>query len=810
MHVPIYAAFSPVKKIKRLLVLLPLLIQLLAHAQGKEIRFTIVNQKREPVKFASFTIINRADSLQVWEKVADSSGMTTFKLPAGQYLVKISSVNYQPVEKGVTVGANSTSFVFTADALPKTLGGVVVTTQKPLMRQEDDKTIVDAENLAASSTSGYEVIEKTPGLFVDQDGNIYINSFSPAQVYINGREMKMSAADVATLLKSLPPNAIAQIEILRTPSAKYDATSTGGIVNVVLRKGVKIGMTGSVNGGMQQGNYGNQFVGFSLNNSDGKKNSFINLNYSRRNSYERIMTDRIFAPDSMLGQEAFTKYPGANYFVNYGYANSPGKNWEVDFSSSASLNEFDNRTQNLSVIKKISTAETISGNINNVNNEGRFFNLRLGVSGKLKIDSTGSEWVNDVFYNYTSNNSDQVFTSNYSTPVVFISAGGGNSNNKRNLVVARSDLKLKMKHQFTFESGAKASALGFRNIAEYFKESGGVRSKDNARTNTFRYTENINSAYLQGSKTITDVVIKSGVRLENTNMEGHQVIPSDTSFTIHRTDLFPYVYISKPVMKIAGYELRAYLVYRRTITRPVYDQLNPFPRYIDQYLSEVGNPGLRPQFTTNYEANVSVDERPILAIGMNKTRDIFTNVIYQSDTSQSQAYRTVDNLGNNKEWYLRGLGAIPPGKKYFFVVVAQYNHNLYEGLYENKPLSFKKGTWTFFTYHSLKLGTRSLVTMHGFLRLKGQQQFYELSSFGALNASINRQFLKQKLTVTLNMNDIFGTNKNDFTIKQGSVNASGSRQGDSRRIGINVRYNFGIRKKEENNQDYNIEPAERN
>ncbi len=74
--------------------------------------------------------------------------------------------------------------------------------------------------------------------------------------------MKMSAGDVATLLKSLPPNSISKIEIVRTPSAKYDASSTGGIVNVVLKKGVKIGMTGSVNGGMQQGTYGNQFIGF--------------------------------------------------------------------------------------------------------------------------------------------------------------------------------------------------------------------------------------------------------------------------------------------------------------------------------------------------------------------------------------------------------------------------------------------------------------------------------------------------------------------------------------------------------------------
>jgi hypothetical protein len=289
-------------------------------------------------------------------------------------------------------------------------------------------------------------------------------------------------------------------------------------------------------------------------------------------------------------------------------------------------------------------------------------------------------------------------------------------------------------------------------------------------------------------------------------MKGNQIIPRDTSFNIHRTDLFPYIYLSKSLIKIAGFDLRGYLVYRRTITRPGYEQLNPFAKYIDQYLSEVGNPSLRPQFNQNYEANISVDERPILAVGVNDTKDIFTNVIYQSDTSQSQAYRTYDNLGKNKEWYFRGLGAIPPGGRYFFVIGAQYNHNFYQGLYENKPLAFKKGTWTFFTYQTFKVDKRSVITLNGFLRLKGQQQFYELTTFGSLNTSINRKFLKEKLTVTLSLSDMFATNKNNFTLSQGSVNASGFRQSDTRRVGINLRYNFGIRKKEEGNNMFNAEP----
>ncbi len=205
-------------------------------AQQASVTIKIINNKREVVPFASVTITSVKDSLQTFNKVSDSAGVAVFTLAHEQYIVSISSVNYAPLKKGIMVKNDRQSFLFIVDAVSKSLQGVVVTASRPIMRQEDDKTIVDPENLATSSTNAYEILEKTPGLFIDQDGNIYISSTTPATIYINGREQKMSAADVATMLKNLPPNSIASIEILRTPSAKYDASGSGGIVNVVLKK----------------------------------------------------------------------------------------------------------------------------------------------------------------------------------------------------------------------------------------------------------------------------------------------------------------------------------------------------------------------------------------------------------------------------------------------------------------------------------------------------------------------------------------------------------------------------------------------
>lgn len=803
-----FPVISTMKQQPRLILLLFVFFSSvsLLQAQDITIKIRLQNSRKEPVAYASVSAINRLDSNQVIRQIADSLGHARIQLTKGrQYQITIEALNYRLLEKNILAGNGSTDLLYTLEEAGKTMDAVVIRAAKPLMRQEDDKTIVDPENLVAASSSGYEVIEKTPGLFVDQDGNIYISSLSPAAVQINGREMKMSAADVASILKSLPPTAIQKIEIVRTPSAKYDANSSGGVVNVVLKKGVRIGLTGSVNAGAQQGNYGNQLIGFNLNNSDGEKSLALNFNYSHRNSYEKIVTDRLFAPDSMLSQEAFTAYPGNTFFGSYVYSWGK-KKWEFELSGTANINLSDNATENNNRIEKISTNQLLTSNLNKVNNQSHGLVIGNGFESKLKMDSIGSEWTTQFFYYYTDNKSSQTYATQYNTPVSLFSSGDGDVDNHRDLLSGRTDLKLKMKKRFTFESGLKSTFHLFNNNTRFYTENNGNRAPDAGRTNRFRYKENINSAYVQGSKTMgKDIVLKFGTRLENTNMQGKQDIPSDTSFAIHRTDLFPYVFLSKSLMKIAGYDLRGYLVYRRTINRPVYEQLNPFSRYVDAYLSEVGNPGIRPQFTQNYEANISVDERPILAVGVNDTKDIFTNVVYQSDTSQRQAYRTFDNLGKNKEWYFRALGALPPGGKYFFVLGTQYNHNFYEGLYENKPLSFKRGTWTFFTYQTLKLDKRSVFTLNGFWRLKGQQQFYELGSFGALNASVNRKFMKEKLIITLSVSDMFLTNKNDFSLKQGSVDARGYRQADTRRAGINIRYNFGIRKKEEGMNMFNVE-----
>jgi iron complex outermembrane recepter protein len=770
------------------------LIQMASFGQMSPLKLSVLDKKSQSIAFANITI-QTIDSVMPQNIVADSNGIASIILATGKlYNIKTSAVGYQMDNRTIKF-ENLNSVKIELKEMNPQLKEVVVTSTKPLIRQEDDKSVVDPEPLAAASTNAYETMEKIPGIFIDQDGNIYLNGLSPAGIQINGRELRMSATDMATLLKSLPPSSIQKIELVRTPSAKYDASGGGGVVNIVLKKGVKIGLNGSVNTGMNQGVYGNQFIGLTLNNTTDKYNSYLNTQYNQNDGYNIVNTDRFLSIDTVLKQTAKTLSPNRSAYIGFGL----GRNWtdrfELNYDARISGQSFINSTNNASILEKISAKKNLSSIASLVENDGSNFNFNQSVRSKLKLDSLGGEWTIDFSYNFIQSNTDQTYNNTFFAGGL-ASKGSGNFINGRDFLTYQTDYK-KKRFGITIEAGLKSSILSFRNNANYKKDLNGNIVKDAFRTSAYNFKEQINAGYLQGSKTWGAVVLKVGTRIEQTIMQGNQKIPSDTSFSLNRTDAFPYVFLSRKLFKIAGYEMRGYLVYRKTISRPSYEFLNPFPRYIDPFLYESGNPTLRPQFTSNYEANISVDDKPIFAFGVNETKDIFTNVLYQSPTNNQVAYRTYDNLGRSRETYFRGIAVIPPGKAFFAVVGAQLNHNVYNGIYEQKPIVFDKATWTFFTFQSLKLDKLSTFTINGFWRTNGQQQFYELENFGQLNSSLNRQFLNKKITVTLSMNDIFFTNKNTFTLRQGSIYAVGFRENDTRRFGINIRYNFGVKPKEQ-------------
>ena len=790
------------------LLLLLLCTQGLKAQTNITLQVSLVAVKNDSLNNITVQLYKLPDTTLVSSKLFKGSHISFTVTKLSKYIVRISSAEFETAEKLVGIIDRSVSVTLPVKRKVTSLQNVVVVSRKPLIRQEDDKTIIDAEVLANSSTNAYEVLEKTPGAIVDQDGNIYLNSATPATIYINGREMKMSAEDIASLLKSLPAGSISKIEVLRTPSAKFEASNSGGIVNVVLKKGVKIGTTGSINFRQDQGVYATSSAGFSINSSVGKLNSYFSYQYTHRNSFEEITSDRLINHDTLLAQGSFTKYSPITNYIGGGTDITFSKKFDLAYDMRLSANNNNSHANSKNNFSKTTNGQNLSQSETPISNKGTSIFFGNTLSAKYKIDSTGSEWVNELDYSYSKNNNTQLYTNYYYLPAAPAEYGDGTVHNTSNSLNFKSDLTLKLKKKTTLEAGYKFNSSTNDNEAAYFTQKGiSPRQVNGYQTNTFNYKETINSAYLQIAKPLFGFIIKSGLRLESTNISGHQKVPTDTLFSIKRTDLFPYIYLKHNLFKIMGYPLTANAIYRRSISRPGYDALNPSPKFVDQFLYDVGNTRLQPQFTTNYELNVSYDDFPVLAMGINDTKNIFSRVTYQNEITKV-AYRTYDNLGKNKEFYFRLFGAIPENKKYFMYAGAQYNYINYNGVYQGLPLQYKRGSWTFFTGHQYKASPTLQFNLNAWMYVNGFRAFNELKNLGQLNLSVTKRVLKKKLSIILSGSDVLLTNKASFHIQQGTVDGNGSRIQDSRRIGLTLRYSFGVKPKEEKKNNNFEQPAE--
>ena len=685
----------------------------------------------------------------------------------------------------------------------KNLDEVLVNSRTPLLKQDDDKTIVDAEQLTSSSTNAYEVLEKTPGAIVDQDGNVYLNSGTAATIYINGREIKLSAVDLAQLLKNLPASSVSKIEVLRNPSAKYDAASSGGIVNIILKKGVKLGVNGSIDISHFQGVFGSEAIGFNVNNSKEKLNTYLSYNFSRKLNFDNLSSNRYTSAGGLFKQAAFTKFDNTNNYIGGGLSYEVNKKVNIAYDVRISATQSNSDVSNNIYISSLRTGYLIGQNVSIVNNLGPSLYVGNGVAVKYKLDTLGSEWNNTLDYTYFKNNSEQDYRNVNILPARNTLFGDGNILNDKNILAYKTDLVLKTKQKFTIEVGAKLTASLSKNNSAYFSDTSTGKYVDRLQTNKFRYTENIAASYLQIARTFGGLTVKPGIRLEYTDIKGQQIIPADTTFAIKRTDLFPYIFLRHKIAKLFGFNLVGNAIYRKSITRPYYESLNPYPRYADQYTYDIGNPRLQPQFTTNYELSINADEFPVFSIGLNDIKNIFTTLTYsRGDT----LFRTYDNLGTNKEIYMRAIVGIPPGKKYFFYAGTQMNIMNYKGQYDGVPFTFRKNSFTFFLFQNYRPTPTLTLSLNGFMRVNTVINFFELKPFGGLSFSGNKSILHKKMNVIITVNDMLRTNTNTFTINQPNFVADGYRYNDNRRIGIALKYNFGLKPKAEKRQGFEIPP----
>jgi iron complex outermembrane receptor protein len=564
-----------------------------------------------------------------------------------------------------------------------------------------------------------------------------------------------------------------------------------------LKKGVSVGTTGNINFRYDQGIYGAASAGFSLTKGMGRVRTYLTYQYMHRNFYEDIDSDRRLQADTLLAQSSATRYFSGNHYIGAGLDLPLNKKVNLTYDLRFTATRDNNQAISLNAISKSGDQHPFVDSRTSIDNNGRSTVLTNTVAMRYKIDSVNSVWANEIEYTRSNSSGTQSYITNYDLPANASISGYGNLSHHAQAISFRSDLSLSIFYRLTLETGLKISRATDKNGTEYFSQQGASPVQpDTFQTTAYKYTGNISSAYTQLSKKVYGFILKAGLRFENTAITGNQSIPRPASFGIQRNDLFPYLYIRRNLFTIFGYPLTGNAIYRKSITRPDFDALNPAPRFIDQYTYETGNSALKPQLTANYEVNATYDDFPVFAIGLNDARDAFSRVTYKNEQT-GIVYRTWDNIGSYRELYARLFGGLPSGRKYFMYVGVQCNYVHYQGAYQQTPLQYKRTSWSFFTGHSLKASSTMSFNLNGWMYVNGFRLFNELKTMGQLNLSVTKNAFHKKVNIIVSANDILKTNKSLFAIDQGPVQVTGARIQDSRRVGITVKYNFGTVRTEE-------------
>jgi iron complex outermembrane receptor protein len=771
---------------------------------------TIADAGGKGIEAATVTLLRAADSGMVKVAVSDKAGLFEFeRIATGRYFISITAVGYnKKLSQLVTVDGSSLSLpVIQLQPSGKSLGEVTVVAKRPLIENKIDRMVVNVE--AAPTNAGataMEVLEKSPGITVNNDGAISLKGKQGVIVMMDGKPTYLSPADLANVLKNMPASALDQIEIMTNPPAKYDASGNSGIINIKTKKSRSDGFNGSFSQGgtlswFKRGNaYYTPFkntTSLNLNWRKGKVNLFGNFNYNYREGKGELEFTRKFYEKTGQLNSISESYTAFN-FRNNNYTAKIGADLYADkknvFGIVLNGFAFFGRPQPLSAQVIKSPDGTIESSLNSSTvNKLSFYNYSGNVNYKHSFDSAGRELTADLDYIGYSNGSKSVLVSDFYDGTG-VKQGNltlrGDIPGDINIYSVKADYVHPLKNNMRFDAGFKSSFVKNDNEVLYERASGSSWVKD-ARSNHFIYKENINAVYVSINKKWTKWSGQVGLRLENTTAKGNQVT-NDSGFTRRYTNLFPTGYLNYDVSKSHALTLS----YGRRIERPNYQDLNPFLWFLDSLTYRQGNPYLLPQFAHNIELRHTFKGKFTTTINFTSTDDVISQLLKQN-TEKRTTFLTIDNVARFRNIGIAVNAPLQLAKWWSTNLFVNVFNNKYEGVYynsytlKNDPInvdytSFLVNISNTFTFPKGWSGEIS-----GFYRGKGVDQLSVAEPMYFMNIGAQKNILKGKGTLRMNLRDPFHWQQFRGNTVYSDIDMRVRNRWDNRNLTITISYRFG-------------------
>ncbi len=487
---------------------------------------------------------------------------------------------------------------------------VTVAAKQPFVQRKIDRTVITPDALISNAgTTALEVLEKSPGVLVDANGNISLHGKGGVIVFIDDKPTYMSSADLSNYLRGLPGSSIATIEIMTNPPAKYDAAGNAGIINIKLKRTAVKGWNGNITLAQGQGTYARSNNSANINYRVNKVNISANIGQSYTGTYQDLFIYRTYLKpngslNSAFNQNSFIKKQIQGYNAKVGLDYYINKKSTLGFVLSGFKNINNNATTNTAQIYDANGV--LQNNVAAYNpNKRNFKNGSVNLNYNYKINKKEAELLlNTDYIKYQSILNQNLLNTLYLPNGAFDSKTNLVSNLPADIAIYsfKADYTLPLKNNAKAEAGIKTSKVNTDNIANFFDENNNVLTPNYDFSNNFKYNENINAVYLNYSQQKKRFGYQLGLRLENTIIRGNQTgnpVRNDSSFKRTYTNLFPTVFLQYN-LDSAGNNVLGFNFGRR-INRPDYQSLNPFTYPLDRYTLYGGNPFLEPTFSYNFE-----------------------------------------------------------------------------------------------------------------------------------------------------------------------------------------------------------------
>ena len=758
---------------------------------------------KKPVAGATISLLQGKDSVEIKTTIANPDGKFLLDdLKNGVvYIITVTSVGYKkysstPIvlrQQGVV---NLPAIVLSPDNIA--LKEVNVTANKPYVEQKVDRTVVNVGALVSNTgTNALEVLEKAPGVVVDPAGNISFKGKTGVLIMIDGKPTYLAAANLVAYLRSLPSSSLDQIELMDNPPAKYDAAGNAGLINIKLKRTTVTGFNGAISGSFTQGFYARTNESVNVNYRVNKVNLFASTSYNYNRTFRMLETDRDYYdanrnPVSYFTDESYFRPANHNTNLRLGmdYFQSPKTSLGIVFTGVLSRTH-DSSPVYSALYDKNNKLDSVINTLNTSRN--KFTNGGVNLNYTHQFGSTKKMFTFDLDY----------FRYDYGTQQTFLNNTFGSTGNlilsqtltdslpaDINIYSAKADYSIPLNKVTKFEMGGKSSYVNTDNTANYFNLINRISTPDYNLTNRFLYKENINAAYVNFNRSFKRIELQTGLRLENTNGNGHQLgnrSKADSSFTNHYTSLFPTAYFSYK-LDSAGRNLLV-LSYGRRIGRPGYAALNPFTTIVDKFTYFAGNPFLKPQFTDIYKLAYSFKSLFTVALTYNYTTNIFNETLRKSGNI---IISTTGNIGERKNIDLSFNTNLRPAKWMSLNLFAEVYNNHYKGQLFSSYLNQSATTFSFNANSQFTLGRGWLAELGGFYNSRQVNGQFIIMPSGMLNAGLQKKVLQNKGTIRLNARDIFHTNTSGGVINNiPGTDASFRNYIDSRIVALGFTYTFG-------------------